>query len=341
MKRCLNCLEYLENDVKVCPHCGAKCDADDGFVLLSEVKAPERNYQDISSGKKSGPVRFAVILVLILALVAGISHYYFSTVSNPENPKVTFGIGTGVINDGKKIVYTTIDDPSLIEYIQGVSIYKGDLTESGVKNEKPISTDYEYTDNVDDSFRSIFFYADDIGVRAGEEYTMTFKINLQFVKDDNVYTYLVANTFSGDIKKDASDIVFDHSLKNTEPAVVYEATTVNHSDTSYIFDGYWYTMGEKTDDGLYKIDSVKFDKESDSCKITHYSTEKLDGQWDISYSDGTYSIDNGVLTYSGSDTKYVVNSDKKTLIEQKQGTLKKELTHTNYNNISNAYSLLQ
>lgn len=341
MKRCLNCLEYLEDEVKVCPHCGAKCDADEGFVLLSEVKAPERKYQDISSGKKSGPARFVVILVLILALVAGGSYYYFNSVSNPENPKVTFGTGTGVINKDKKIVYTTIDDPSLIEYIQGVSIYKGDLTRNGVKNEKPISTNYEYTDNVDDSFRSIFFYADDIGIRSDKEYTMTFKINLQFVKDDNVYTYLVANTFSGDIKKDVSDIVFDHSLKKTEPTIAYEATTVNHSDTSYIFDGYWYTKGHKTDDGLYKIDSIKFDKESGTCKITHYSTENLDGQWDVSSTDGTYSIDNGILTYSGSDTKYVINSDNKSLIEQKQGTQKEELTHTNYNNISNAYSLLQ
>ncbi len=339
MKRCLNCLEYIDNDATVCPYCGAKNDAGEGYVLLSEVKAPERKYLDVSSGKKNKRTAFIVISVIILAVVAAVSYYYFNSVSNPVNPPLSFTSGTGVINDDQRVIYVAIKDSSKVEYIQSVSLYKGDVTESGTEKAELLSTDYEYTDNVDDSFRTIFFYADDLDVEAGNDYTYTFKINLSFIKDDNVYAYTVVNSFDGDIKKDASDIIFDHSLKKEETTIAYDATTVDLSSSDYIFDGYWYTMPEKTDDGTYRITAIRFEKDSNACTYTHYSTKKLEGDWDVTTSDGTYEINNGILTYSESDLKYVINTKKENLLENKKSAKRSQLTRMNYNNVSNAHSL--
>lgn len=283
--KCKNCGARLNPDSNICPNCGA---SSDGYVLMnSDVEARDYRRQSKSSVKTgaSRVIRSIIVFVLVLALVGG-SYYYFQYKHiNKDAPKLSFTSATGVINDDQKIVYLTIDDSSGIEYIHGVSLYEGDTTKLSIKKPEPVSTAYEYTKDVGEAVRAIFFYADDLGIKAGNQYTYTFEMVFGFAEDTNFYTYQKVIEFDGDINEDASDKVFDHSMKQelelpevTKPSTTAPSTTeqsqsttqqTDSDDLSFVFSGFWFTEPYRDADNM-QISAWKFNTNA-TVDVTSYN----------------------------------------------------------------------
>ena len=190
---CNNCGARLREDAKVCPNCGAFVDDGGGYTLLT---SEEMEYEDYYSDEKKTPkkkksgFRWFVSIMLTLLIVGCGAYYYFENFYNrtPDVPSVTFETGSGIINDDEAVIYAHIKDNSDIEYIHGVSLYRyvGE-TRSVIGN--ALSTDYQYTKNIDATFRTIFFDTDGLELSEGAN-VLAFEIKLQFYDSDEIFTYV-------------------------------------------------------------------------------------------------------------------------------------------------------
>jgi RNA polymerase subunit RPABC4/transcription elongation factor Spt4 len=334
---CKNCGARLNDTAKVCPNCGAFCDDETGYVILNSNTVHSANYDDVSSKKKKshkGFVSFIVVL-LVLAIAGGGSYYYFTNIYNkPDQPTLQFSTGAGIINGDETVVYAMIDDSSLMQYIQGVKIYKGNTVSS-----QCVSSDYEYTKNIDDSFRTVFFYADDLDLDTNTECTYTFEMSFSFVDDENVYTYFQTVTFNSNITDDASNMVFDHSMDKSTTTQSTQSTSkaqISSSDNSYIYSGYWFTQpyseGEER-----SINALKFNKDGTFTSTLYY--KKGNDSWTVSTVKGTCAIENGYLVVSDSSdpekSYYKLDAEQKTLSQELDGETVQTLTNRKYNSVKN------
>ena len=338
MRRCLNCLRDIPDGTTVCPYCGAHCDDGEGYVLLTaDGVITKEEETDNKKEKRKNIFRVIVAVLLTIALItSGLYFFVVKPNETPDKPELSFTQGTGIINENQKVVYVKIADSSKIKYIHGVNLYKGDVTSKHMIKDDPITDKYEYTKNVDDSFRTIFFYADDLNIKSGTDYTYTFSMNFQFLNDSKIYNYRVPVTFSGDIKKDASSDVFDHSVKDEqkEEQLANEVVSDEKQDKTYIYDGYWFTE-PISDKNNQEITAIKFDKDGKSCVYTTYSKKEGDGGWNVKRQSGTYSIKNNVLKFDKEKTSYALDSRNKTLESTDDSNTAKVLTNRKYNSVAN------
>ncbi|MBQ7741029.1 MAG: zinc ribbon domain-containing protein [Eubacterium sp.] len=209
---CKNCGAVLGENAKVCKNCGAFVEDSSGYVLLTSDDRYDDYYSTPEKEKKKHPVRNFIIFLLIIAIFGGGGTYLYVTRLDAmlhKPPKVSFETGSGYIDAGDEVIFITLDNKD-IEYIQGVSLYENDPKSD--KKQSPLSTSYEYTKNVDDTFRTILFYTKDLKLDEKKSYKYYYQIKLSFKNDKRIYTYVEPIEFSGDIKNDAGDKVFDHSM---------------------------------------------------------------------------------------------------------------------------------
>ncbi len=217
--KCKNCGARISSEESVCPNCGALINGEKGYTLLSDYDRIEDFYStDVTESPKS-KIRYLVILLVVALVSSGLSFAWFNYIHPQKNtaPELSFSSGSGVINGNEKVIYVFIEDSSKVEYIHGASVYSSEPSANpeAETGQEPVSTEYEYTKNIDASFRSIFFYADDIiSEESGGEYNYYVQISVSFIGSKEHYYYTVPVTFTSDITDDASDVVFDHSMIN-------------------------------------------------------------------------------------------------------------------------------
>ncbi len=337
--KCKNCGARVEKESSICPNCGATVNKNSDYVLLSNQ---DMVFEDVYSSKKKKPITRAIFIIfsIVVIAVAGIvSYFYFYGVNSAKDqPKLSFSSGYGVINGDEKVVYVKIKDASSIEYIHGVNVYNGEVDETMHKKPQAVSTDYNYTANVDKSFRCIFFDMDDLDLSGKGNQTYTFEMTFSYYNDDNRYTYYKTVNFTSDTKADISDTVFDHSLIET---VTDEPTTDKQESTSttakkdepvdYIYNGYWYTDPYNEADS-YSVSAFKFN--SDGTFISTDYSKTGDENWVVSTNKGEYKVKGNTLTISTEDGE----SDELTLDKKKQTISQgnKPFTARKYNSIKNA-----
>ena len=219
---CKNCGAKLKDSARVCPNCGAFVDDESGYTMIT---ADDRIDDFYSSEKKPQPkkrLRRFLIALLVILLAGGGSYLYFGYIApmNHKAPEMSFSTGAGLINGDEKVIYAAIDDKGDMEYIHGVSLYRtppSDPSASSETGQEPLLTslDYEYTKNVDDTFRAVYFDTADLDLNKNEEYTYYFQIAVSYLGSDRHYYYTCSVNFSGDITEDVSDIIFDRSMYET------------------------------------------------------------------------------------------------------------------------------
>lgn len=339
--KCKNCGAKVEKESSICPNCGAVINKNSDYVLLTNQ---DMVYQDVYSSKrkKTKPVTKAMLILLSLAIIvaAGVVSYFFfyGRESAKDKPSLSFSSGYGVINEDEKVVYVKIKDASSIQYIHGVNIYNGEVDEKTIKKQTAVSSDYNYTENLDESFRCIFFDIDSLNLSDSGNHTCTFEMTFSYYNDDNRYTYYKTVNFSTDTKTDIGNTVFDHSLDETttEPETTSasgesESTTEKEQSQDYIYDTYWYTAPYNDADS-YSISAFKFNKDG-TFTSTDYS-KTGDENWTVSTNSGKFKVKGNTLTVSTTDGEI----DELTLDKKKQ-TIKqgnKALTSRKYNSIKNA-----
>ncbi len=337
---CNNCGARVKDTAKICPVCGALLDDEANYTLL----ATDDRYDDIYSSaekKKHGGLKTFIIILLVIALAGGGAYYYFRHKKPTENvaPAVTFTEGSGVINRDEKVIYLTLDNKN-IEFIHGVNLYEGDITGAAEEKPEPLTSDYEYTKNVDTTFRAIFFDAEPLGIKADKEYTYTYEMYFSFVGSDDIYPYTKVVTGSGDIKGDVSDAVFDHSMtedttkaeETTQQTTEAETTQKKTGSADFIYDGYWYTSPYKDGDNL-SISAFKFGKDK-VYKITHYDKKGSD-DWVIYSEEGKYEVDGDTLLLDDG-TQLIFDSEKEEIYEESDGKKTNTFTKRKYNSRQNA-----
>ena len=349
---CKNCGAKLKETARVCPNCGAFVDDSSGYTLLTADDRIEDFYSSDGKAKKKGSLAFVISLILTVAIIGAGAYYYFENIKprKAETPPVTFSSGSGIINDDEPVIYVAIEKNADIQYIHGVSLYKADYSESGIpKNAVSVSSDYEYTKNVDDTFRAIFFDTEKLDLKKNEVYSFTFEIKMSFKNSDDVFTYVQKAEISGDIKDDASDIVFDHTTSgqsesdNSEttekPTEKSEEETTKAeektADNSFIYESYWYN--KPYDDGELKtIIALKFNE--DNTFVSTKYEKNGDADFVVSTENGTFKIENGEIVISNGqgteNTKYKIGNN--TLTEEQNGETVQTLTARKYNSVKNA-----
>ncbi len=349
--RCKNCGAQINENLIKCPNCGAKTDSDDGYFLLTTDEREYQSYDDsIERKKRIIPLILAVVFII---LVAAGSYYYFSNVyEKADNQvKMTFSQGSGIINDNQKVIYVSLDDNSKVQYIHGVSLYDYDINDKSQEKRKAVSTDYEYTKNIDDSFRSIFFFTDDLGIKKGKDYIYTFEMKFSFIGSDDVYTYTQTVQFNGDISKDISSVIFDHSLDESNNITTGKADTedssvsqnnstqpsVNADNVDYIYEGFWFTEPFKEADS-YTIYALKFNKNNTYTSTHYYKDGAKD--WKISNYNGKYTVKDGYIVIdngeSSEQTFYRLDGNNKTITEEMDSQVVSSLANRKYNSVKNA-----
>ena len=336
---CKNCGTRLSDKAKVCPNCGAFVDDSSGYTLLA---ADDRYYDVYSSekkAKKKSPFKSFLVLLLVVLIASGGTFLYFDKIQPALNraPELSFNQGSGIINRNEKVIYVLLESNSNIQYIHGVSLYNYDRTEHEDIRES-VSTDYEYTKNIDSTFRAIFFDMKDFNIVGGEKYVYTFEMQFSFNGSDKIYTYYDTVSFDGDIKEDASDIVFDHSLNEGSPSNNKKSgeteKTEKENDTpdySFIYNGYWYTS-PSDEDGEKSISAFKFNKDK-TYSVTHY-IKKGDTEWNVSNEKGKYEIKDGELILSIEGT-FTLDSENGEILEKADGKTTQSLTPRKYNSLKN------
>ena len=348
---CKNCGAKISDNAKMCPNCGVMINEDEGYILLT---ADDDYYDYTKDGaqkpkKKGSGLRWFISILLTLAIVGGGAYYYFNNIYQQEQevPPVSFDGGAGIINGDEKIVYVTIDNPSNIEYIHGVTLYdEGRHTDDGALR---IYDRYEYTKSINDSFRAIFVDLDDVSETSDFELQpsnrFTFKILFSFSGDDEIFEYTKTVSFTDDISDDVSDIIFDHSVDGTTKADEKkdtektsddkddkkETTTEKEVKTNaapdFIYEGYWY--GEPNKDGdTYTIYAYKFSK-GGKYTATKYS-KKGGADWKVTSDSGSFELSDYALALD--DEEYLIDSENESL-EAENGN---KLTARKYNSVKNA-----
>ena len=332
---CKNCGAKLRDNAKVCNNCGAFVDDSSGYTLLAADDRVYDVYSNEKPKKKNSGIRL-VIAIIIVALIAGVGTYlYFEKIEPSLNkqPSLTFSQGSGLINRNEKVVYVSLPEGSNIQYIHGVSLY--DYDRAAVEDLRDaISTDYEYTKNIDSSFRAIFFDMKDFNVDSANERTYTLEMQLSFNGSDKIYTYQDKVTVDGKFENDVSDIVFDHSMtddgknnKQTEKST----TKAQNADYSFVYASYWYTA-PNTSDNVRSISAFRFNKDK-SYTVTNYS-KNGGAEWVVETEKGTFKIngDELVLDEGGS---FRLDADKEEISEEQDGQTTQTLTSRRYNSLQN------
>lgn len=208
---CKNCGSKLNDNAKVCKNCGAFIDDNSGYVLLTSDDRFDDYYSSPEKKKKAGGLKKIIVFILIVAIIGGGAYLYFDKLDPiiHKAPEVAFESGSGFIDGGDKVIFVTLDNNN-IQYIHGVSLYDYDI--SNGKSENPVTTEYEYTKSIDSTFRAIFFYTENLNIKSDKNYNYYMEIKLGFNGDDRIYTYVQPVEFSGDIKGDVAETVFDHSM---------------------------------------------------------------------------------------------------------------------------------
>lgn len=336
--KCKNCGAKMNDKARVCPNCGASREG--GYVLLTEDINPSNDYEyeefvpattSKRKNNKAGKIIVAIILLIAILGTAGFFGYKYY-IAPKNKPELSFTSGYGVINGDQAVIYVNIKKEPQLEYIQGVQLYGFDKTKE--QGDVVISTDYEYTKNIDGTFRTIFFDTSKFDIKKGQEYTYTFEMMFSFADDDNVYDYMQVVKFPGEITENASDFVFDHSM-NDEDADAEESTTKAPEETTteattsvstdFIKTGFWYTK-PVTNGDTRLISAIQF-ADNGACTITHY-VKKGNEKWQISNTNGKYEIKEGSVFVTDSEGKTESYAIKKDALE--------DLTARKYNSTENA-----
>lgn len=334
---CKNCGAELKDTARVCTACGAFVDDESGYTLLT---ADDRIDDYYSFDPYSEPPRsrskvalMAVIMILVIAL-SSVGGLFFLNKVVPKlhpNPEVAMTAAGGVINEDEKVIYVTLNNND-IEKIHGVSLIDTALDSNAV-----ISSNYEYTKNIDDTFRAIFFDTADLDLQSGKTYEYTFEIKLGFTKDESVYTYRQPIKFDGNISGDASDIVFDHSLSadsgEQTTAAQTEETTVKKADIGFIYTGYWYTLPVSSGD-VNTVAALEFSKDKTVKRYTY--TREGEGDWKRSDSSGSFKLSGDILTVKTGEEQLQIRVKGKTLIQLQDNREEGELAARKYNSAVNA-----
>lgn len=341
---CKNCGTKVSDGTKICPNCGSLIDESEGYVLLTSDSMDFEDYDSGKEKKKGGGFLWFISIVLTLAIIAGGAYYYFTNIYEKEDPRpaLTFETGTGVINGKEQILYATIKDGENIEYIHGVRLYDFDTTNLE-EAPAPVTTDYQYTKSINDSFRAIFFDTKELELNKVNTYT--FEMDFSFSGSNEVYTYTATVNFKRPIKGNVSDIIFDHSVddnknesseeiitnKSTEDTT--EAETENeNTDAEFVYSSYWY--GEPQKDGdRQTIYCYKFDKNGSYTATKYFKDGKSD--WVTTVDGGTFEASDFSITLDGKE--YLIDPTNQTL-KADDG---KELNKRNYNSIENTNSFFK
>lgn len=347
---CKNCGTKVGENTKLCPNCGAIVDENEEYVLLtSDGMEYEDYYTSGKKKKKSSGFVWFISIVLTLAIIGGGAYYYFTNIYEKEDPRppLTFETGSGVINGNEKIIYVTVQNGENIEFIHGVKLYDYD-TASLEDGPVPVSTEYQYTKSINDSFRAIFF--DTKGLELANTNKYTFEMQFSFSGSSDVYTYTATVDFGKKISGDVSDIIFDHSVSGEnettkkaddeddettteeEETEVEEADNEASADTEFVYNSYWYGEPQKDGDKL-TIYCYKFDK-SGAYTATKYYKEG-DKDWVVTTENGTVEASGFSITLDGKE--YLIDAGSQTL----QTDDGKELAKRNYNSIENTNSFFK
>lgn len=339
---CKNCGTRVRDNAKICPNCGAMLDENEGYVLLTSDGMDYEDYysSDKKRKKKGGSgIRWFLSILLTLAIIGGGAYYYFDNIYQKETPQpnLTFETGSGLINGDEAIIYVTVKDGQNIEFIHGVKLYSYDTSkiEDGVP---AVTSEYQYTKSINDTFRAIFFDIKDFELQKSNTYT--FEMQFSFSGSSEVYTYTATVTFPDTIENDISDIIFDHSVEgvsttdesNTqtdESTTKAEETTANTDDKNadFIYDSYWYTK-PVTDGSDLTIYAYKFSKDGTYTATRYFKSGAKD--WEVTSSSGKFEVSDYSVTVKGSAAgteEYLIDFDSKTL---------EDMTARKYNSVQNA-----
>lgn len=328
--KCKNCGANIENPRGVCPVCGCAVVQDEG-VSLDNIKYDSAKYDYAPVNKKKRFIIASIVIILIFA-IASFAFFYVQNLKIPQ-PKMSFTTGQGIINDDEHIIYAFIDDSSHLEYIQGVKLYEGEVDENTIKISKPVLSDYQYTKSVDEGFRAIFFDLDELNLEEQGNYTYTFQMTFSFVGDENWYTYYETVNLTGSTNLDVTKVIFDYSMLDS-PNV--NSTTASSDPLDFVYDGYWYTRPEQSQD-KFTIYSIKFNKDG-SCVITKYS-KSGEMNWEVETEKSTYTLEEEKLSVDfGNNHKesYVVDTKNKTIAVSGTSDKKVLLTQRKNNTLKNA-----
>ena len=328
--KCKNCGANIENPRGVCPVCGAAVAQDEG-VSLDNIKYDSAKYDYAPVNKKKRFIIASIVIILIFAITS-FAFFYVQNLKIPQ-PEMSFTTGQGIINDDEHIIYAFIDDSSHLEYIHGVNLYEGKIDENTIKISKPVLSDYQYTKSVDEGFRAIFFDLDELNLEEQGNYTYTFQMTFSFVGDENWYTYYETVNITGSTNLDVTKVIFDYSMLDS-PNV--NSTTASSDPLDFVYDGYWYTRPEQSQD-KFTIYSLKFNKDG-SCVITKYS-KSGEMNWEVETEESTYTLEKEKLSVDfGNNHKesYVVDTKNKTIAVSGTSDKKALLTQRKNNTLKNA-----
>lgn len=328
--KCKNCGANIENPRGVCPVCGCAVVQDEG-VSLGNIKYDSAKY-DYAPVNKKKRFTIASILIILIFAIASFAFFYVQNLKIPQ-PEMSFTTGQGIINDDEHIIYAFIDDSSHLEYIHGVKLYEGEVDENTIKISKPVLSNYQYTKSVDEGFRAIFFNLDELNLEEQGNYTYTFQMTFSFVGDENWYTYYETVNITGSTNLDVTKVIFDYSMLDS-PNV--NSTTASSDPLDFVYDGYWYTRSEQSQD-KFTIYSLKFNKDG-SCVITKYS-KSGEMNWEVETEKSTYTLEEEKLSVDfGNNHKesYVVDTKNKTIAVSGTSDKKVLLTQRKNNTLKNA-----
>ncbi|MBQ9530477.1 MAG: zinc ribbon domain-containing protein [Eubacterium sp.] len=357
--KCKNCGAKLSENAVVCPNCGARIDNNDEYVLLTSddmmfdiyADTPDDDNFNGKKKKKTGGIIWFLSILLTLAIIGGGAYYYFANIYNPtpDKPVLTFEGSSGIINDDEEIVYVLLKEDSKIEYIHGVSIYDYDKTDKNTEEKEAVSTDYEYTKNIDSTFRAIFFDIKDINAKKGKN-VYTFEMKFSFYDSDEIYTYLYPVSFTSEPNSDIADLIFDHSEEETtlpsennqqnedeKTTKAQKTTKLSKGDYSFIYNFYWYTEPVQNGDE-YSISALKLNRDNTYVSTSYFKNG--DSSWQITTSNGKYKIENGFVVIDNGEatesTYYKIDTDNNSLFEEENGKKAATLSSRKYNSIKNA-----
>ena len=333
---CKNCGAQMKDKARVCPVCGAFVDDESGYTLLTADDKLDDYYSYdpyARPPKRRGRTALLLLLAVVVIALSSVGGLYFMNNIAPKlspNPAVSMQTGSGIINENEKVIYVTLSNKDIVR-IHGVSLIDSKLDSNAV-----ITSDYEYTKNVNDTFRAIFFDTKELELKSGKTYEYEFEIKLSFNGDERIYTYRQPIKFDGNISGDAADIVFDHSMSDGTAANSGDAaqtTQKKKAKIGFIREGFWYTVPESRD-GVNTVAALEF---LSSGKVNRYTyTQEDEGEWKRADASGKYTLDSDILTLTIGNDTLQVKVDGKKLIQLKDGKPAGELASRVYNSAINA-----